>query len=1120
MSETHDSSSGAPEPVSPEKASAKKPDSDPAIEVSESPDELRQGTVDFNTYTKPVLGESGVRRQGSMSEPISGGSIVSWAELLSKHPRSDDEVALGSLPELQIDSISDNAIIKSLERETKKSGITRLPERRTRSDSAEKIKKPTPAPTPPAADQKAPSEDTIDIQDWFRSLTDDTGSSVDLNNAAQQARDSLKDSGGKRPDESDVLAAALEYDDGTSRVDLGREPLPSMGLSEAVPAPEVSPARPALPPRAIRPQTRPGFTIRKLNNLNAWIGGAAIGVAGSAVVWTGLWISGALGTSKKPAENAPPAPQKVEVATSKPTPEMARQHLENGEPDLALSAFEQCEESRAVLAGRGQARWLVYLRHQKQRNAAPAELDPEVGLARQDLVAARSAEATLWLGLINEALGHYDLARETYEHGLANFPDRARLFNAARTRLDALANPGIKVSAVVDPQLGLALALTMIELPAEAGGFNAADEAGFDFWEAVSLARKGDFTASRTALLKARAAHEQRRDLIAHRGLNPESDPREDIFLHSCDQMLSWWDVQAKLHYAGFKIGDRTPAQAIDALLSAQQKYDAAMKSLTTALKIDRPEDAPATVEILVKQRQQAEENWKKARDAAQNYDANLAKKDAELVALQKSTSDELKRATAKEAAARKALDEVAAARKVAEESYQSVQSRLRKARLVGDEPSPAEVVQALDTLISASPDTKNTELGRLRSLLEKSRTPEQMLELWPVLLHADAPRELAAPALADAEMAAKDPQASDRLKAHAAAVRGLALIVREEYAEARTALAVASKDADLMKESIWSSRVKQANTLLADSSAMAAHIGQALERGDTSRALDLANRGLRIFPADGFARDHARMLAFRGEAFVRCNKLDEAQNDAAAAVDGGALADGCLTRGHVAEKRGQWATARRDYQASLDATSNPQDQKRIRLALARVLAGPDARSSDLEQAAKLAEEAIAAGQPEGHLVKARVFYRMRKAPEAVEQALLALKGIAPREYDEDWLALVHNSKVASAEVASKPDPERAEKFFTQGLQLYYSRQYAAAEEQLEIAARINDQDARILYFLGLSRLPLGKIDSAHEEFRRAAALERQGLPDAATISTLFERIQGPERQLINRYRQ
>jgi hypothetical protein len=764
MSESREPSSSVQENDRPESKPAAVAESDSGVHSPESPEELKQGTIDFDTYTKPVLGNSGVRRQGSMSEPVSGGSIVSWAEVLGKNPRSEDEVSLGSLPELQIDSISDNAIIKNLEREAKSSGIRRAPERR-RLDPSPRPAADAPPSNLSGPEQEALAEEPSDIKDWFRDLNDDTGSAVDLNKAAQQARDSLKDSGGERPDETDVLAAALEYDDGTSKVNLGRDLLPVIGMSVAAQA-SVSPApspRPTPSPRPLRSQSRQTFHLRQPKNLNSWLGGAAIGVAGSAVVWTGLWLGGAFGSSKKHVE-LPPAT--IEVVAPKPTLEMARQDLDNGQFEQALGVFEQCEESSDSLTGRGQARWLTYLRQQRQHNAAPDESSDEVARARKDLAAARSADATLWLGLINETFAHYNLARETYDHGRDNFPDHNHLFTSARSRLDSLSGKA-KLAPVSDPQLDRALAL------------------------------------------------------------------------NTSDQMVPWWDAQAKLHYAGFKLDGTTPAQVIDVLLSSQRKYDDAMKTLTTTLNVEKAEDVANSVDGLVKQRQQAEENWKKAKDAARKFETDLAKKDLAFTAFQKSAAEELEKALSREAAARKALLEVAAARKTAEDSYQTVFARLRAANLVGDRATPIEIVGALDKLLSVDPEAKNAEIARLRAQLERSRSMNQ----------------------------------------------------------------------------------------------------------------------------------------------------------------------------------------------------------------------------------------------------------------------------------------VHERSAPPVEVVANPDPVRAERFFSQGLQLYYSRQYVAAEEQFEIAARTNDQDARILYFLGLTHLPLGKIDAAHDEFRRAADLERRGLPGTTTINSLFERIQGSERQLINRYR-
>ncbi len=259
-------------------------------------------------------------------------------------------------------------------------------------------------------------------------------------------------------------------------------------------------------------------------------------------------------------------------------------------------------------------------------------------------------------------------------------------------------------------------------------------------------------------------------------------------------------------------------------------------------------------------------------------------------------------------------------------------------------------------------------------------------------------------------------------------------------------------------------------------------------------------------------------LLALRGEVEVKLNRYDEAQRDADAATQAGLVAEGRCTSGYIAERRGQWGKAREDYRAAFAADP---EAPRVRLALARVLAGPAAGDAELARALKLAEQCVAAGQPEGHLVKARVLYRQKKPGQAVEAALLGLKGLAPAEFSDDWLSVYRSVPLAAPriDVPLKPDPTRAEKLFLYGLKEYYSRSFQEAEDDLLNAVRNNNQDARYYYFLGLARLQQGKIEAAQDDFRQASALERQGLPDSQTLNACFERIQGAERQLINRYR-
>jgi hypothetical protein len=99
------------------------------------------------------------------------------------------------------------------------------------------------------------------------------------------------------------------------------------------------------------------------------------------------------------------------------------------------------------------------------------------------------------------------------------------------------------------------------------------------------------------------------------------------------------------------------------------------------------------------------------------------------------------------------------------------------------------------------------------------------------------------------------------------------------------------------------------------------------------------------------------------------------------------------------------------------------------------------------------------------------------------------------------------------------PDQLLAEKHFGNGLRFYFDRQYPQAEKELLEAVRYNDQDARYLYYLGLSRLLQGKREFALEDFRVGARLERQEKPSPAAVAGSLERVQGPIRQTLNKYR-
>ncbi len=478
---------------------------------------------DSSKTDKPNSDTTDPAKLAKSPEPISGGSLVSWAQLLRQAQRpSDDEVNIGSLPEIRIDAVSDNDLIKHLEREAGGGSSRKL----LLGGSSKKIK-PPPLPTDASAATKGPAGDSAKHEEWYKELPEDGGSSVDLMNAAKAALSLAADDRGQDAiDNSDIFTALQQADDGTSAVNLGKEPRSA----------PITPAIPKNMPLSPRASTRPGLRPASRNELmsrrprpvaNSWLGGALGGVAGAGIVAAGLWAVGDLRIGRP--RPAPPLNSTAQEP-AKPTPEQAQQFLVAGDPQKAIEAFSQCESSPAVLCGRGQARWLSYLRQQKLKHLSLAENDKAIEQARQDLIAAKSAEGSLWLGLINESFGNFATAPRPTKTARCNTRS-APSCSSQRLALDAMTNHhDQKMAAIADPQLGFALSLLLLQLPADAGGPGDSDEAGFDFWEAVRLSRAGEYAAACDSLKKARAAHELRRNVVLRQGLNPDSDPRRGDF--------------------------------------------------------------------------------------------------------------------------------------------------------------------------------------------------------------------------------------------------------------------------------------------------------------------------------------------------------------------------------------------------------------------------------------------------------------------------------------------------------------------------------------------------------------------------------------------------------------
>lgn len=110
-----------------------------------------------------------------------------------------------------------------------------------------------------------------------------------------------------------------------------------------------------------------------------------------------------------------------------------------------------------------------------------------------------------------------------------------------------------------------------------------------------------------------------------------------------------------------------------------------------------------------------------------------------------------------------------------------------------------------------------------------------------------------------------------------------------------------------------------------------------------------------------------------------------------------------------------------------------------------------------------------------------------------------------------------------SEAAAGRPDPLLAEQFFGKGLELFWSRDYPAAEQKFRKAVALFGQDARYQYFLGMSLLTQGdqrKNAAGYAAMEKAARLEAANKPSLDEVNASLERIQGSMRGLVNSYRQ
>ncbi len=846
-----------------------------------------------------------------------------------------------------------------------------------------------------------------------------------------------------------------------------------------------------------------------------WLGGTVLGLLLGVGGSFGLWMAGieppAALRGKSDKGTQPNAKQEPVIPTpnAKPTTVADAGALaQSGEIDKALDIVQQTPgENPEKTALRGELNWIKYLQ-QRDRKAPPQAEDEPVKKTIEDLTKADTLDSLFWLGHIYSTLKQPAKAREAWTKGLDRAKDEAqkRRFQAALFRLDVQdEKSGGMVLAPWDAQPeqeAVLLALALIALQGQPQPADAeSEEAGFKFWEAVKLAKQQDYGKALAALKEARSLHDQRRFTRLRKSQNPLTDPTEEIFLRACDELTAYWQMQAKLQSAGYLdvAMKKDPVKAVDELV---QKVKTVDDIVAAARKAEMEAKAQATEAL-------------QQRNAAK---ADLAKAEE---ALTKAKAD-TKTAAGKLAAAEDRVKSATQEATKSNQAFKAVKDPLVKAKLIDDKADERAVAQSVENLIKANSASANllqqvqTAQAEARTAKDKQTAAEAAVKaMEDKLKKAEDNARVLQTNLAAAQQEAKT--AKDKLQAAETEVSKAKDSLKSAETRVKTLTdtvkdltnTVAARDAELKKVREELSKVPSGTAVAELTKKLQAAETQAK---DADSKLKEAESKLTKAEAeankakDALKSADAKVKSLTDTLVAREAELKKAQDELKKAPSGTAVAE--LTKklqeaeGKFKDTQTRLTKAEAEAKAALDKQRQTEAEARAareRLTLA------EARIKDATDAATLSKTALE--RLKSLLITAKMV-DAGSNQAALEQAI---KNLITRA------ATNGGTTVKVPVVPSTPNLQDADKHYAVGLSRYFSRRYADAEAEFLRAIANDSQDARFYYFLGLARFLQGK--PASEEFAQGAALEQQDRPGQEAVSRALERVQGPERLIVNESR-
>ena len=507
-----------------------------------------------------------------------------------------------------------------------------------------------------------------------------------------------------------------------------------------------------------------------------------------------------------------------------------------------------------------------------------------------------------------------------------------------------------------------------------------------------------------------------------------------------------------------------------------------------------------------------------------------------------------------------------------------------KKARLSGQSPlgsSLGGLLGAFGGMASAPGDIfkKALDNAKLSAALAAAKTqnvfaetPEHRLDTIVTLLsdrsYADA-KELESFKRFIDWVRSKDAKTSGETRAKALYAEALMQRNQQNTAGARQVLDLAIKEAQAAKggAAVQAAADKTLTELTNPAVYFGPRVDQKIAAGQLKEAVNELNAALKSVP------DQPHLSLKRAQVTLDAapaGKIDPGvqkliRDDAEAArKDPTLAAESFYLVGRLEGQNGELTKAEEYYRAAFKLAGAGPQADRYRAALARVLlrdrAGFSQLNDDpeeectlltdddlpaeaqtggdgpvdaegrkrLEESIKIAEELIQTDNPktqgEGYMLLGVAQAKLGKMTEGLKNLVKGLRLSNPSWSTQELEQIISNHPAfRQPDFVLQPNPLMADKHFGNGLELFWTRNYAGAEIEFTKAITFYDEDARYRYFLGMARFLQGtpqKRKLAEFDFEKGVQLELSRHPGAREVNASLERVQGDLRRLVNAYRE